>query len=213
MRTSNAYYLLLGLLMLLTACGNEKDAPVPADFGKMVNGICYERQRFTFLERDGNKWVEVKEDPLLPGFKFFSSTLWFDGNTLIASAVIYSDFEWTQYISRTGKEIDLYVRSPYKYDATTGMLSTDRLLLDSEDRGTTYFVEKATDRQLVLRVECDTPIAEIEGYRILYQAVPIPPDTPQAYEVFDSNEEVDEFVLATINESGTPLSTRNKTYQ
>lgn len=196
MKTSNAFYLLLGLLLTLSACDKE-DTSVPIDFSGTVNGIYYEGQQFTFLEKDGDKWIEVKEDPILPGFKFYSSSLWFDSGALTASAIIPFDTEWIQYLDQTGKEIDLYIRSPFKYDTATGKLSTDRQILDSENEGNSFFVEKATDRQLTLRVECAQAIGDLWGYRIIYQAV-TPPNTHKEYEVFDSNEEVKDYIIALI---------------
>lgn len=198
MKTRNIFYLFLFILLAFPAC--DDDISIPDDINSTVDGLYYDIQDFTFLKKEGNKWNEIKEDPLIGGFAFYTDCLWFDNGILTVPATLSEgdnrSISWMIYQEETGKSTDLYVKSPFQYDTITGKLSTEGKILDSEDYDQCYFfVEKATKEQIVLRVELAKSLFDlIDGYRVIYQVATPPSERDVKYETFDSHKEAHEYI-------------------
>ena len=214
MRLKSIRYLFLAALcgLLIGACDNDDEPMSQEAFKAFVSG------KYFRAIKDGGGWLQKSGDELherpdavIDGTgPIMNSTFWFtDENTLLTSAVLDEsaimpsslDFQWREYLYKKGEEIILFVRSNYRYDASTGRFSTDNQSLIREKRGSAYYIERISDKDFTMRIEFKEPMLDdIAGYRITCKEYLLPglhPEFP-AYKVFDSNDEAIAYVKSLL---------------
>lgn len=193
--------LVIGCGLLLAACGNDDEGITQEKFQASISG-----KLFINPIEDGY-WLKQTDSGLQKSEEFPSGTgpictgfFWFiDESTLYTPATLDMSSpmpntltaRWNRYLNERGERLTLLVKSSYRYDPSTGMLSTDNQSLIREDTGSRYYIEDIQDKEIRIRIDFNEPICELVS-RVYFLRENLTPDLQAdfpPYKVFASNQE------------------------
>lgn len=204
------YLFTMGLLCIalsVVSCNDDKDA-LPSsktDFEQMVNGVYYQYTGVSYLQKEGEKWVETPYYPFVGdmanSLRKLDSFIWFKDGEIIGKADLGSqalDSAW----NASEAETKLYVSSSFRYDANTGELASDKQILPFEKAGSHNYIENVTNKDLTIRREMPQTDQRIYAFREHF-SVYLSPDlsAAQTYRIFDSNEEAIAYAKKVLEET------------
>ncbi len=198
------------LLSLFTYSCSEDEPVSCEEFQAIVKGNYFVGKTGVWLVQTENGFQEL--DITIDGLgPVMTGSFWFlDENTVLTQAVLSTKApgvdelvsKWGWYLHERGEELELLVKSKYQYDSVTGRFSTDNQSLVGEKEGNLYFVEKISDKELVMRSEFAGPVYhDVSGLRhtlVKGLSPNLCPNFP--YKVFYSNEEAIAYVKEVLGE-------------
>ncbi|MDD2954176.1 MAG: hypothetical protein PHC95_13620 [Parabacteroides sp.] len=206
----NLYYFMLCILLLTGLSCGDSDSPAGNEFQASISGKYFISEGGNWLTKTETGWQEMND--AIDGIRICTGTFWFlDENTLLIPAIISEttyppeslSSKWSQYLSKKGEELNLFIKSGYRYDPATGLLSTDKQILYREKNGCRYYIENINDKVFSMRCEFNESLQghKEKGYRTTGKESLSPdlrPDSP--YKVFDSNDEAITYVKNLLGE-------------
>lgn len=201
-------YVNLAVLLIAGLCFSCNDIELPSPLSEE---ICYERDSFQYISRDGNTWTEVDDSELYCGYTphLGNRYLWFKDDKLtcyINPEFILSydeKFEWYA----NDEYLPLFGRTSYQYDESTGEFTTSNQVLECEEKGTRYFVERMDRNMLIVRIEYGQDYLRYhslwgeEGVRVIYKPTTPPYMIGLNYKVFDTKGDAVDYIMGCLAES------------